>query len=602
MSLCRRKQARTAFRRSRLQHECLVCRLKLFSHLRLEMHVALAHGELFHRQIIQDTPTQLGFGNIMRKSSKLIRPFREICAFKGCVRTYRHHCSSLIPSLDNYFQRYKSKIQSVISEAIDELKTMKSQMTLHVKFRRYLCESKSGDDVYEFQTRLINSHMTVVLNKHASLDRYLRTCASKIEHTVSIFEMYGSGWQFDSVLGCDIRVAELRPFKGGSWMEVPEEIKWKKATLNIKTRGNFCFKWAVLSCLHNPKNCDRASSYKDFEGMYDFDCISFPVSIRSIPKFETSNHIAINVFTYSKTDGLLPIQISEHNYTKFRLVNLLLVCNPVGDEFHYVGIRNIDKLLGKDNCHRRILCYNCFQRIPLCKRQCGSMDCSSYCFFDNHREKCSRFDFQKVKMPEQKNGVPPSISFENFNNQMKAGYIMYADLECLLKPLAKVACDRRKGSRAKKKRHIATGLRKGNTVNKKRHILTGLRKGNTAKKKRHIPTGFAYVVIKEDGSVLAHRVYRGKRAVDIFLQDCLEIAELVINIYKVTVPLKMLWTDEKLFENATVCHICGLPFGTDDSKCRDHNHLTGKCIHIFNYSLTRLHIYRSISRSKSHKL
>lgn len=499
------------------------------------------HRQLHHRKIAGlIRRTQIGRG----LSSASIRPFKRIRAFKGFVQTYKHNCSSTIGSLDSYFLKFRSKIETVIKRALDELKCLKSQMTLVVKFKRFLCESKDGD-VYEFQERMINSNMIIVLNQFRSLDRYLKLCAAKIEHTVSIFEQYGSGWQFDSVLGCHLRIGKLKPFTAGSWMNLPQELRFKRAIINIKTMGNACFKWAVLGCLHKPKNPDRASSYTPFEHNYDFNCVAFPVSLSSIPKFEEANKLTVNVFRFHREEGLIPVQISEKNYSDQPTVNLLLVLNPASHEGHYASIRNIDKLLGADNHHRKVLCYNCLHRVPLCKMKCGSPNCDQYCVFRLHSEKCQKFDFQKVKMPKPNHhGVAPTISFENFPNQMKGGYCMYADIECLLRPIKKV--------------------------------IASKRKSNTVKNVRHTPTGFAYAVVKEDMTLVTHRVYRGKGAIAKFLKDFLRIAQRIMDIYEVNVPLVMSEEDELTYGQATECHICKRPFTSQDRKCRDHNHLTGE--------------------------
>ena len=127
---------------------------------------------------------------------------------------------------------------------------------------------------------------------------------------------------------------------------------------------------------------------------------------------------------------------------------------------------------------------------------------------------------------------------------MKRGYVLYADLECLLRPLPK--------SRGNKK---------------------------TMKTKRHVPSGFSYALIKEGRELVTHRVYRGKNAMKFFLQDCLEMAANVMEIYDLNVPLRMISNDEEKFQFATKCHICDEAFEPGgDLKCRDHSHLTGKLI------------------------
>jgi len=138
--------------------------------------------------------------------------------------------------------------------------------------------------------------------------------------------------------------------------------------------------------------------------------------------------------------------------------------------------------------------------------------------------------------------IGESISFENLANQLKAGYVLYADIESLLQP---ISAD-----------NSTTQM---------------------SREKLHIPTGFSYALVKSTGELITYKVYRGEDAIEVFIQSCLEIAEQVLQIYSITVPLRMTRKDETLFQNATKCHICNKSFKTFNQsvKCRDHDHLTG---------------------------
>ena len=63
-----------------------------------------------------------------------------------------------------------------------------------------------------------------------------------------------------------------------------------------------CFKYAVLAGLYEPSggiNGDRISSYTYAEILDDspnFSMLEFPVSLRSIKKFESKNNISVNVY------------------------------------------------------------------------------------------------------------------------------------------------------------------------------------------------------------------------------------------------------------------------------------------------------------------
>lgn len=201
----------------------------------------------------------------------------------------------------------------------------------------------------------------------------MELCVAKIEHTVSIFETYGSGWQFSTVLGCDIRIGKFRPMLGGAWTQLPSRLRRKKATTNLRTKGNYCFKWAVLASLYQPSsNQNRASFYQQFEKFHDFDCISYPVSLSAIPTFETVNLIAINVFEETFSDGLVPVHISQLNYTDAPTSNLLLLRNKKTNASHFVAIRNLDRLLGKSHCKKESYAIVAFREFDIATPHAGA--------------------------------------------------------------------------------------------------------------------------------------------------------------------------------------------------------------------------------------
>ena len=61
--------------------------------------------------------------------------------------------------------------------------------------------------------------------------------------------------------------------------------------------------------------------------------LKFPVNLRDINKFEKHNSsISVNVFGYEKR--AYPLRISEHNYKRESIVNLLLISDDT--QQHYL--------------------------------------------------------------------------------------------------------------------------------------------------------------------------------------------------------------------------------------------------------------------------
>ncbi len=160
---------------------------------------------------------------------------------------------------------------------------------------------------------------------------------------------------------------------------------------------------------------------------------------------------------------------------------------------------------------------------------------------------CQQFQFQKVKCPElDDEGKPSVIKFTKLHRQLKCGYVIYAEFESILIPWSENNQASLKKRKKKKRKKLRISYSK------------------TEKTSFHSISGLCYVVIKQDGRVITHRVYRGPIAVEIFLTDIFRITELMSKIYKIIVKIKISQEQEDAFQLATHCHICDLSFEEED--------------------------------------
>ena len=92
---------------------------------------------------------------------------------------------------------------------------------------------------------------------------------------------------------------------GGSYNDLPKEIKTKKAVMNVQNKDNRCFEYAILSAQDHDKikeKYERPSKYKAHLGKLSFTGIEFPVSLKDIGKFEKNNpEVKVNVLGYEKS-------------------------------------------------------------------------------------------------------------------------------------------------------------------------------------------------------------------------------------------------------------------------------------------------------------
>ena len=136
---------------------------------------------------------------------------------------------------------------------------------------------------------------------------------------------------------------------------------------------------------------------------------------------------------------------------------------------------------------------------------------------------------------------------------LKAPFITYADLECL--------------------------LRKINTCQ------NNPEKSYTEKKAVHKPSGYSLVTCCSfDKSKNERKYYRGKDYMKQFCKDLKDQVMKIIN-YKKKEMIPLTDEEKETYENQKICYICEQEFCTDENnkkelklkqKVRDHCHYTGK--------------------------
>ena len=151
-----------------------------------------------------------------------------------------------------------------------------------------------------------------------------------------------------------------------------------------------------------------------------------------------------------------------------------------------------------------------------------------------------KYDFCHLKVSDEDNKVLKYVSGEE---SLKVSFIIYADLECLLKKI--------------------------NTCQNNPD------KSYNKKKATHRPSGYSLVTCCSfDKSENEQKYHRRKDCMKIFCQDLKDQLMKVINCEKKEmIPL----TDEEKesYENQQICHICIKEFSTDN-KVRDHCRYTEK--------------------------
>ena len=101
-----------------------------------------------------------------------------------------------------------------------------------------------------------------------------------------------------------VNVARYQPLCRGTYLDLPQKLKSKKAIVNVRNRDNECLKWAIRAALFPPRNekdPQRPSKHPTNDGI-NYEGIDFPTPVKQIDRLEKqNNHLAINIFGWKTT-------------------------------------------------------------------------------------------------------------------------------------------------------------------------------------------------------------------------------------------------------------------------------------------------------------
>ena len=313
--------------------------------------------------------------------------------------------------------------------------------------------------------------------------------------------------------------------KGGSYIESPKWLKDKKCCINQKNNDNKCFQYATTPALNFnniDRNPQRISKIKPFINNYKCNDINFPVTKKDWNRFEVNNkNIALNI---------LKIEIaykSKYNLIRDNQIILLMISN--GENWHYLAVRTLSGLLrGISSTHDGdYYCLNCFHSYRTENK------------FNAQKKICENHDYCNIEMPSPSNNI---IKYNSGEKSLELPFIIYTDLECLLKKID--TCQ------------------------------NNPKLSSTTKINQHVPSGCSiYTNCSFDKSNNKLSYYRGEDCMKRFCKDLKDHATKIIDFKKKTmIPLTK--EEEDNYNKENTCYICKNDFNND--KVKDHCHFTGK--------------------------
>ena len=234
---------------------------------------------------------------------------------------------------------------------------------------------KETEDGVIYSEPYFNSKAKTVTNDDM-IDELIGEAEEEISNKIADWISEGSNWVIDLILDHYLNIINYQPLRGGSYLELPEELRnSKKGLINLKNDDNECFRWCHNRKLNPEKVHPERIKQKDKESVkkLDYSGITFPVQIKDINKIEKNNKINISVFGY-ESKRLYPIRVSNEKYQD----HLELLYLQKGEKSHYVYIKDFNRLMFsftkyKDTKHFCMRCLHCFsseflleKHIPEC--------------------------------------------------------------------------------------------------------------------------------------------------------------------------------------------------------------------------------------------
>ena len=377
----------------------------------------------------------------------------------------------------------------------------------------------------------------IITESTDTVEIYYDMITEILDEIQKVEQAEGSGHVFLEVENLTLKTTIWDPIKASSYIDLPPELKNKKAIVNMKNKDNKCFLWSVLRGL-NPKNDhpERINDLKSKENTLNMEGIDYPVSLKDIKRFEKQNpDISVSVLGYSKKEKIYPLGDNNNKNKNKRKHNIVLLLIKDGDNSHYCLVKNLSALLCSQvnkHDHKLYFCLNCLIGFDTIEK------------LEKHKEYCDEKESIKINMPEPKT----FIKFKNYLYSERAPFAIYADFECYNKPI-----------------HTNT---------------PDPNKSYTNKLTIQEPSSFVYYIKSFDESVYNSqlRCYIKENEedpdiIDVFINWLEEDVKIIAELGNE--PMKITKKEEEQFNKASNCWICGELLNLEN-KVRDHCHFTGR--------------------------
>ncbi|EZA49497.1 hypothetical protein X777_12309 [Ooceraea biroi] len=231
-----------------------------------------------------------------------------------------------------------------------------------------------------------------------------------IEPTLASLEEFqerDSGWALSRILNLTIIINKYNPLHAGCYITLPEEIKTKKAVVNVRSMDNASFAWAVVAVLYPAeRHTERESSYPHYTTVLNLQGIEFPISINVYGTKEQNKKI-----------NVLPLRLADE---MDKHANLLYVQDPRDNSLgHFACIKNLSRLvssqINKQN-GQKYICDRCLHYFYTKEK------------LEAHTMDCNKMNDCTIILPNEEDKW---LTFNNHSRKEQMPYRSRRDIDCI---------------------------------------------------------------------------------------------------------------------------------------------------------------------------
>ncbi len=444
----------------------------------------------------------------------------------------------------------KVSLHNIIHNYLFEKNSIKVQLTILNHYIKH--DEITGEIVDNEEKGYFSGYISVT--RSTDINDVIDQCRDKIFNDIETRPLTKSGWVLNKIVLLEIKMTEYNPASASSYFPTPEDIP-QKSVINVKNDDNMCFKWAILSCLHEPSHHpDRVAHYKKFDNELNFTNIEFPVSEKDYYKFEKNNS-TINLWVFGYSDGLFHIYVSQFEKRENRIGILLL---EKDDKKHYVWIKKIDRLVA-------VTAHNMGATYHVCWKCLNGFKSDQS--LQEHEKNCSATS--SLRFPTK--GYD-TCEFNNWKTMQPKPFWITLDFEAFNQPLVYTKDENKQSSKIMSQE-----------ANSFAYVI--MQASYYSKTYNDIPKQADEVDMTYETKPLRLRLYRGEDVYKTFFETLdKDIASLLEKLEK-PLPYNKTETGKQLFYKSTACYLCNKPFNKnykDENrdkrldKVTDHCHLTGR--------------------------